>query len=109
MRGVGSDETGCKERDLRPAPCILFSLADNRQRSFGSGDFLCFEVHTNKGISVVRQNRLDIEAIVAAKLCSESISGITVPAKEKTSGFGSVIKRSRLGASFAQDRVNLQV
>ena len=40
---------------MRPAPCIL---ADNRQRSFDSGDFLCFVVYANKGAGIIRPNRL---------------------------------------------------
>ena len=40
-----------------PAPCV-FSLADNRQRSFDSGDFLCFVVYANKGAGIIRPNRL---------------------------------------------------
>ncbi len=42
---------------MPPAPCVL-SLADNCQRSFDSGDFLCFVVSTNKGAGVLCPNWL---------------------------------------------------
>lgn len=75
---------------MRPAPCILSSLADNRQRSFDSGDFLRFVVYANYGTGVVRPNRLDIEDRRAMEPCNETTDRITVKVKIKV--IGSVVK-----------------